>query len=50
MIGEYGYTIKQFGLHKFIKNYSIEQENITSGKNKVRLDRFKELKPEDEKW
>jgi len=50
IMGEFGYTVKQFGLQKFIKNWNVDQEFITAGANKVRLDRFKDLKPEDVKW
>jgi hypothetical protein len=50
MIGDVGYLHKSFGLKEFSKDWYFERKYITAGKNKVRLNRFEDLKSEDENW
>jgi len=49
-MGDFGYTHKSFGLKKFIKKWKVDHAYVHSGDKKVKLNKFEDLKPEDEKW
>ena len=50
MIGNVGFTIGPSQLKYFTQELKVEAKFITRGKNKARLNRFEDFKPEDIEW
>jgi len=50
MIGDVGYVWSNLWFNRFANKYDIKQEFIYSPENKVKFNRFEEIKPESEKW
>lgn len=50
LIGNIAISSSHIGLTEFSKQFQITQQNVVSGKNKVRLSPFEKVKPEDEAW
>lgn len=50
VIGGISLSYQQLGLINFAKEFNLEPINIQAGKNKIRLNPFEKVKPEDEKW
>ena len=49
-MGDFGYSWSSLWYKNFAEKYNMKQEYITAGENKVKFDKFKEIKPEAEKW
>lgn len=50
MFGDYGYTMNWFGLKEFANKWNFEKRYIHSGKNKVKMNAYEDLKSEDVQW
>lgn len=50
LLGDLGYVWRKIWLTKFAQKYNIRQEFVTAGENKIKLNPFEDLKPQDEKW
>lgn len=46
MIGDIGYVWSNLWFNRFANKYDIKQEFIYSPENKVKFNRFEEIKPE----
>jgi ClpP class serine protease len=50
VFGDYGYAHTSFGMKELARNWDIERKYIHSGRNKVKLNTFEDLKTEDVEW
>jgi ClpP class serine protease len=50
VIGGVSAGLQKLGFEKFVKDWKVDPRFVASGKNKVRLNPFEKVKPEDEAW
>lgn len=50
MFGDIGFVWRKIWLDKFADKYDMKLDYIHSGANKVKMNIFKPMKPESEKW
>jgi len=50
MLGDFGFYTKKFSVNNLMKDWNIEGEYISEGKNKVKLNPFEDIHSQDGEW
>lgn len=50
LVGGVAANVQMLGLEKFAKDWKLTPKFVSSGKNKIRLNPFEKVKPDDEAW